>query len=90
MTLTEIKRALDRSREPYSDGIYHVFSSFASNDYRYDGAIQVWHGPRGGYKRPRRVTMNPTTGELKTGNKFYWNNYHVWLTEKEFLKNEKS
>ena len=86
MQLDEIALVLRRTDEPSEDGIYHVFSSMFSFEHRYEGAIKVWHGPRGGYQRPRRIRMNPTTNGYEYGKKFYWRNGHVWLTEEEYYQ----
>lgn len=83
MTLDEIQRAVERTREPQEPGVYHVFSVFMSLP-SYRRAIKVFRGPKGGYRRPRRYRPNPMPGDPDITSEFYWKPYHVWLTEEEY------
>jgi hypothetical protein len=84
MTLDEIKNALMRTEEPEENGIYHVYTNLFSWEYRYVGAIEVSHGPRGGYRRHHRVSLDPTTIKLVRGERYYWPGRNAaWLTPEE-------
>lgn len=80
MKIKDILRATKRTMEPEEDGIYFVYDSWLRPKPRYVARIKVYHGPKGGLKRP--VMADPPY------KKWYWKNSNIWLTEEEH-ENEK-